>query len=89
MNIKPTDGAKGHVSKGTEQTSEPTQRHYSPREIAELWCLSDDAVRDMFRDEPGVLKFGNSVSRPGKKRAYTTIRIPESVLKRVYNRMVL
>ena len=40
------------------------EQHYTPQEIAEMWGLSADAIRDMFRHESGVLKFGNPVSKP-------------------------
>jgi hypothetical protein len=60
-------------------TSVPFDRHYTCAEIAELWNVSPDFVRDLFRDEPGVL----SLERTGTKK-YTTYRIPESVMRRVY-----
>src|SRR6266436_2035039 len=31
------------------------ERHYSVRQVAELWCWSDDTVRRRFRHEPGVI----------------------------------
>jgi hypothetical protein len=58
------------------------ERHYTVAEIAEMWNLSNDAVRRLFSKEPGVLILGN---RPrGTKRRYTTLRIPQSVLDRVH-----
>ena len=60
------------------------ERHYSVAEIAGLWNLSADAVRKLFQDEPGVLVLGGQSAH---KRRYTTLRIPESVLKRVHRRM--
>ncbi len=64
----------------------PTENHYTPDEIAAAWHLDPDSVRKIFRDEPGVLKFGRAVSTR-TKRAYTSMRIPMSVLDRVYRRM--
>jgi hypothetical protein len=61
------------------------ERHYSVGDIAELWSLSADAVRKVFENEPGVLVLGGQGS-PNKRR-YTTLRIPESVLRRVHRRM--
>ena len=61
------------------------ERHYLVAEIAALWNLSSDAVRKLFQDEPGILVLGDQGS-PHKRR-YTTLRIPESVLQRVYRRM--
>ena len=59
-----------------------TERHYSPKEIAEMWCLSEDKVREMFRHESGVLVIGGEGGRG--KRGYAVLRIPESVLERVH-----
>jgi hypothetical protein len=52
--------------------------HFSVAEVAALWNLSNDAVRDIFRHEDGVLAIG-AVS-PRRKRRYLTLRIPQSVL---------
>lgn len=61
------------------------ERHYSVAEVAAMWNLSQDAIRKIFQNEPGVLILGG----PGvaHKRRYTTLRIPESVLQRVHRRM--
>jgi hypothetical protein len=59
------------------------EKHYTPAEIADMWALSQDAIRRLFRDEPGVLAMKNS--KRGT-RVYTTMRIPESVAKRVHRR---
>lgn len=63
------------------------EKHSSIQEIADRWGLSENSVRDIFRNEPGVVR----MERPGSryKRAYTTIRIPRSVLDRVHRRMSL
>ena len=61
------------------------QRHYSPAEIAAVWSLSQDKVRDLFQHEPGVVVIGEK-ARLGR-RAYTTLRIPESVAARVHRRL--
>lgn len=63
------------------------ERCYSPEQIAEFWSLSPDTVRRLFENEPGVL----AIERPrvyGKRR-YRTLRVPESVAKRVYHRLSL
>jgi AraC-like DNA-binding protein len=61
------------------------QPHYTVEDVATMWKMSRDSVTRLFREEEGVLK----ITRPGNryKRTYTTIRIPESVLNRVYGRM--
>ena len=69
------------------------ERHYSVTEIAELWNMSDDTVRNIFFDEPGVIKIGRASGLMGGrskkvKRHYFTLRIPESVLVRVHDRLM-
>ena len=59
-------------------------RHYSVQQVADMWGMSTDAVRRLFEHEPGVLVFGGNGSRG--KRQYTTVRIPEGVLGRVYRK---
>jgi hypothetical protein len=58
------------------------ERHYTIPEIAKIWQLSDDFVRQIFRDVPGVIKIGHAERR--HKRGYVTLRIPESVLHKVH-----
>jgi len=60
-------------------------RYYTAREISELLNLSQDSVRKLFQDEPGVLVLGDQSSK--YKRRYTTLRVPDSVLRRVLRRM--
>jgi hypothetical protein len=61
------------------------EQHYSPTDIAKPLGLSPRFVREMFQDEPGVIV----IDRPEEmhKRSYTTLRIPESVLKRVLHKL--
>ena len=61
-----------------------TERHFSAKELAHMWGMSPAAIRRLFRDEPGVLRFGKE--KRGHKRDYVTIRIPASVAERVYRR---
>jgi hypothetical protein len=61
------------------------ERHYSAKEISELWGLCENSVRELFKNEPGVVRIQRPKSR--WKRAYTTVRIPKSVLERVHRRM--
>lgn len=58
------------------------ERHYTPKELAELWGFSVDKIRDMFQDVPGVLKVGASFRRGA--RAYVSLRIPASVAQRLH-----
>jgi hypothetical protein len=68
-----------------EPTPAFSERHYTVDEVAAMWNLSRESVRRVFLAEPDVPK----ISRPGNryKRSYVTLRIPESVLNRVYRRM--
>ncbi len=59
--------------------------HYSVQEIADSWGLCENAVRDIFKNEPGVVRIHRPRSRT--KRAYTTLRIPRGVVERVHCRM--
>jgi hypothetical protein len=77
-----------------EQTADQTAKaksqhvsgsHYSVQELAALWGLGVDKIREIFADEAGVIKIQNPATK--KKRAYTTLRIPEAVAQRVQRRM--
>ncbi len=67
-------------------TDTALERHYSVLEISKLWGLSENTIRRMFTGEPGVVEWGSEEAR--FKRAYKTMRIPESVLQRVHRRLV-
>jgi len=61
------------------------EKHYAPDELAELWGVSTETIRSIFRDEPGVLKIGSTGSR--HRRGYITLRIPQEVAERVHRRL--
>ena len=63
----------------------PAERHYAVIEVAEMWHLSPDKIREIFEYEPGVLVLGDR--NPRHKRRYLTLRIPHTVLLRVHNRL--
>ena len=63
----------------------PAEPHYAPSEVAGLWRLSVEKIRQMFLDEPGVIVIQCPVKKG--KRPYKTIRIPQSVLERVHRRL--
>jgi hypothetical protein len=64
-----------------------TERHFTPTQLAALWGMSPSKVRELFSDEEGVIRFGESSRREGKKlvRSYYSMRIPESVASRVHD----
>jgi hypothetical protein len=53
--------------------------------VSEIWNLDEKMIRRIFGDEPGVVSIESEESR--YRRAYRTLRIPESVLLRVHRRM--
>ena len=55
------------------ETSVHIERHYAVTEIAEMWNLSADKVRELFENEAGVLVIGER--SPRFKRRYITLRI--------------
>lgn len=70
----------------TPEVKPALEQHYTPQQVADAWAMSHVKVREIFRNEPGVLIFGREES--GKKaRRYLSIRIPESVVSRVKARM--
>lgn len=64
---------------------DPFERHYTPKELAELWHVDPKIIRRLFDGKPGVLKieFGGR-----NKRKYTTLRIPASAAARIYRERV-
>jgi hypothetical protein len=66
------------------QPPSPIERLYEIHEVANFLKISTDTARRLFRNEPGVWVME---STPCKyKRRYVTVRVPESVLLRVYRR---
>jgi hypothetical protein len=61
----------------------------TPDQVAKRWGVSVATIRRWFREEPGVLQWGRRDSKPGKKRAHLSMRIPPEVEERVRRRMSL
>lgn len=59
--------------------------HYTPAQLADKWCISPKLIREIFADEPGVLRIDRPEER--NKRGYCSIRIPESVAIRMHRRL--
>jgi hypothetical protein len=76
-----------HISTtpGIEKSSLDKEKHYTPQELAEIWNVSVQTVREIFKSEEGVLKIGKDGTRT--RRTYKTLRIPESVAERVQQRL--
>jgi hypothetical protein len=61
------------------------EQHYTPSDLAKMWGVSVQTIRELFKQEDGVLKIGNAGTR--NRRAYQTLRIPQSVAERVHTRL--
>jgi len=59
------------------------ERHFTIPELAQMWNLSEEFIRQLVRDEPGVTEWVRQA--PGKRR-YRVLRIPQSVADRLYRR---
>jgi hypothetical protein len=68
-------------------TSPAFERHFTVKELASLWNLSEDTVRRCFQRERGVVEVTGR--KKMSKRRYATLRIPESVAIRVHAKMSL
>lgn len=58
---------------GGESDNAFEERHFTIAEVAAMWNLSDEFVRQLVRDEPGVTEWVRQ--RPGRRR-YRVLRIP-------------
>jgi hypothetical protein len=58
------------------------EKHYTISQIAESWNMDYKTVRRLFEHEPGVLTFGEGGTL--KKRKYISLRVPDSVVRRVH-----
>jgi hypothetical protein len=61
------------------------EKHFTPATLAQAWGVSVQTIRELFKSEEGVLKIGSNGTR--NRRAYKTLRIPESVAERVHTRL--
>jgi hypothetical protein len=61
------------------------ERHYTVSELSKLWFFSENTIRRLFTQEPGVIKIARQPTRV--KRGYTSLRIPERIAQRVHRRL--
>ncbi len=64
------------------QTDSTFEAHYSVGDLARQWRLGRETVRQLIKNEPGVLKI-----RLGARKAMTRYSVPESVARRVHTRL--
>lgn len=67
----------------TEEVN-PFQQHYTLGELAKYFHFARRTVANMFRDEPVLRWQTNAKLRKGRKQVHTSVRVPESVARRVY-----
>jgi hypothetical protein len=65
------------------QASTFDEEHYRIADVVSVWGIGRETVRQLIKDEPGVLKLAL-----GRKGAHLTYSVPDSVLKRVHNRLL-
>ena len=65
----------------------PIEVIYTPEELAKATKLHVTTIRKRFAEEPGVLRLGHPAI--GRRRQYFTLRIPASVVQRVFARMTV
>ena len=60
------------------------EKHYTINELCKPLNMSFERVRQLVRNEPGVLKI--EPTTPAKRRTRVMYRIPESVVQRILRR---
>jgi hypothetical protein len=78
----PSENARSLEDDGQPSDS-VEERHFTIAEVAAMWNLSDEFVRQLVRDEPGVTEWVRQ--KPGRRR-YRVLRIPRSVVARLYKK---
>jgi hypothetical protein len=78
--LVPTRGAV--ATEALSESHAHTQKHHRIRELAERLRLSEESIRQLVKDEPGVVKI-----RQGRKAAHTSYSVPESVAIKIYVRL--
>ena len=62
------------------------ERHFTISELAKAWKMSPTQVREWFKGEPDIIRWGTGRLTKHRKRVYVSLRIPERVARRVYLR---
>jgi hypothetical protein len=71
------------VMSGSDNQNQFAEPHSTIAELADMWKFSTEFVRQIVRGEPGVTECVRQ--QPGRRR-YRVIRVPASVVERVYRR---
>lgn len=64
----------------------PLEKHYSVKQLADMWGVSEATIRRIFRDMPGVLKISapRLLARDRKNSPPVRLSIPESLVLRAH-----
>jgi hypothetical protein len=62
------------------------ERLYTIAELANYWRISSNVLRPLFENEEGVIKWSSGKTKTGQRKPYVSLRIPEPVAWRVYQR---
>lgn len=63
------------------------EQHRSVKQLAKLWGFSEFTIREIFSNEGGVIRIVRPENTRTGKRGYTSLRIPDSVARRVHERI--
>ena len=64
------------ATKQQEVSAPFAERHFTINQLAEMWNLSGEFVRQLVQREPGVTEWVRQ--QPGRRR-YRVLRVPQSV----------
>jgi hypothetical protein len=70
----------------TEERERFLEPHHTIKELAERWNLDRETVRRLVCDRDDVLKIAHV--RRNAKRDYVSYRVPQSVARTIYNRLL-
>jgi hypothetical protein len=68
----------------TQERPDFLERHYTLDELADAWHVSRRTLEGWFREIDDVVRYGSANLKRGRKRTHLSVRVPESVARRVY-----
>jgi hypothetical protein len=83
----PSSSDEADSRKAKSRRERSAQGDYTVRQLADEWGFSTDKIRELFRNEPGVVKLRDENASKKRKRSYVTLRIPPEVAQRVKRRL--
>lgn len=65
------------------------EQHFTPEELAPLWGVHANTIRNLFAREADVIRIGRREDEPGRKgrRKYVSMKIPQTVVERVHKKL--